>query len=292
MRFALLALAASLGLAQTAIPPNLPTQPLGPNDLVNVAVYRSPEFSGSLRVAADGTIEPPMLRRRVKAAGLLPRALEEVVAAELREAGLLVDPYVQVTVLEYHSRPISVAGAVRKPVTFQAVGPMTLLEALARAEGLTPDAGTDILVSAAGEIKTVPVAALLNGTDPALNLKLEGGEEIRIPEAGRIYVVGNVRKPGAYAVRDQSPVTLLKILALAEGLAPFSAKEAFLYRSKIEIPVALDKIMKRKSPDIPLTVDDILYIPDNSGKRIGLAALEKALLFGSTAGATALVWRR
>jgi hypothetical protein len=49
--------------------------------------------------------------------------------------------------------------------------------------------------------------------------------------------------------------------------------------------------MKRKAPDVALAIDDILYIPDNTGRRIGLAALEKALLFGSTAGATALVWR-
>ena len=60
--------------------------------------------------------------------------------------------------------------------------------------------------------------------------------------------------------------------------------------SKNEIPIELRKIMERKQPDAPLMANDILYIPDNSGKRAGLAALEKILLFGSTAGATALVY--
>jgi hypothetical protein len=37
--------------------------------------------------------------------------------------------------------------------------------------------------------------------------------------------------------------------------------------------------------------EDILYIPENKSRKLSIAALEKALLFGSTAGATALVWR-
>ena len=284
---------------------NLPSQPIGPNDLIAVSVYRAPELSRTLRVAPDGTIDLPMIERRIPAAGLLPRDLETTIAAELRTAKILIDPYVKVTVAEYHSRPIAVAGAVRRPITFQAVGLVTLLQALARAEGLTPDAGTEIVVSSPSPdpslqaiVRRIPIARLLNDADPNLNIRLTGGEEIRIPEAGRIYVVGNVRKPGSYAVRDQTPPTLLKMLAQAEGLAPYANKLAFLYRlnvttgTKEEITIALEQIMKRKSPDIPLVVDDILYVPDNKGRRIGLAALEKALLFGSTAGATALVWRR
>ena len=48
--------------------------------------------------------------------------------------------------------------------------------------------------------------------------------------------------------------------------------------------------MKRQVPDVTLTANDILYIPDNSGKRLALAVLEKVLLFGGTAGATALIY--
>ena len=50
--------------------------------------------------------------------------------------------------------------------------------------------------------------------------------------------------------------------------------------------------MQRKSPDVPLIANDILYIPDNKGRRLGMAALEKILLFGTTAGATALIYAR
>ena len=215
-----------------------------------------------------------------------------------------MDPYVTVTIAEYSSRPISVNGAVRMPLVFQAAGPTTLLEALARAQGLREDAGHEILVSrsqpgADGNPVTltrrISVHALIDDADPAMNLKLTGGEEIRVPEVGRIYVVGNVKKPGAFPVQDGADTTVLQMLALAEGLGPFPGKQAYIYRregvgTKNEIPVPLDKIMARKSPDVPLMANDILYITDNKGKRLGVRALEAVIGFGTGAGATALVY--
>ncbi len=52
---------------------SLPEMEIGTNDLLNVRVYDSPELSGTVRVAPDGTVQLPMLGdRTVKAAGLLP----------------------------------------------------------------------------------------------------------------------------------------------------------------------------------------------------------------------------
>jgi len=273
---------------------NLPAQRIGANDLLAVSVYRASELTRTVRVDQDGTVTLPLLKAPITAAGLLPRELETKIAAALKNEGILVAPIVNVTVAEYYSRPISVAGAVRKPITFQANGEIKLLEALTRAEGLSPEAGEEILISQSKSelIRRVPAKALINGSDPSLNLTLSGGEEIRVPEAGKIFVVGNVMKPGSFTVKDSTEPSLMKMLALAEGLAPFHSKQAFLYRDQKESPIELDKILNRKSPDIKLQAGDILYIPDNKGRRIGMAALEKALLFGSTAGATALVWRR
>jgi len=206
-------------------------------------------------------------------------------------------------VAEYCSRPISVMGAVRRPLTFQALGPVTLLEALARAEGLSPEAGAEIIVTrshsdnttpASGLLQRIPVKGLLSGTAPELNVLLKGGEEIRVAEAGKLFVVGNVKKPGAFAVREDAEPSVLKALALAEGLQPYTGKIAYIYRrdeagSKHEIPVELARIMSRKSPDIPLGADDVLYVPDASGRRAGMAALEKALAF-ATGASIALIY--
>src|SRR5438034_1383963 len=267
---------------------NLPAQKIGPNDLIAVSVYDAPELTRTIRVDDDGGIRLPLLKSSIPADGLLPRELEEAIAEALKSAELMVDPVVKVTIVEYYSRPISVAGAVRKPVTFQATGNVTLLEAVARAEGLSAEAGLEILVSRPGElVRRIPVKALIDSADPDMNLRLLGGEEIRVPEASKIYVVGNVRKPGAFPVRDSADTSVLKVLALAEGLTQFSAKQGYIYRrkpdgaSKKEIEIEIEQIMKRKSPDVPLEANDILYIPDNSGRRTALSVLETIGMFGS-----------
>jgi polysaccharide biosynthesis/export protein len=283
---------------------NLPAQKIGPRDLIMVQVYGSPELSRSVRVGADGMIRLPMLKQRIKGEGMMPNDLEVTIANALEEEGLIVDPMVTITVVEYSSRPISVAGSVREPLTFQASAPVTLLEAITRAGGLTPAAGSEILVSKtqagpggqpASLMQRVSVKALIDGTDPEANLRLSGGEEVRVPEAGKVFVVGNVKRPGAFPVEDGAETSVLRMLALAEGLSPFAGKQAYIYRreasgSKNEILIELNKIMQRKAPDAPLLANDVLYIPDNRNGRLGLAILEKLLLFGGTAGATALVY--
>lgn len=283
---------------------NLPARPLGAEDLVAVNVYGAPELTRTVRVSSEGSIRLPMLDRPVAVAGALPAQVEQRIAAALIEEHVLVDPAVTVTIAEYHSRPISVVGAVRLPLTFPVYGKITLLEALARAQGLSADAGGEILVThpapASGELQVVervPVKRLIDAADPALNLTLEGGEEVRVPQVGRIYVVGNVHKPGSFPAGDGTTITVLKAVALAEGLAPFPTKQAYIRRAENagpaapqEITVELRKIMDRKAPDVELRPNDILYIPDNRAARNTATTLEKALAFitGTASGALIL----
>ncbi len=127
--------------------PNLPAQTIGSNDLLSLNVYGAPELTRTVRVSDEGWIRLPMLKQKIEAKGLMPAQLESKIAAALAEEELLVDPAVTVTIAEYHSRPISVGGAVKLPVTFQAIGKVTLLDALSRAQGLNVDAGSEILIS-------------------------------------------------------------------------------------------------------------------------------------------------
>lgn len=281
--------------------PNLPAQTIGPDDLVALSVYDAPEFSRTIRVGPDGSIRLPMLKEKVKADGLLPAQLEVSIADALKKEQLLVDPFVTVTMVEYHSRPISIAGAVKKPVTFQAVGQVTLLDALTQAEGLSPEAGGEILISRpspdgdkkASLVQRIPVKGLIDAADPELNVKLFGGEDIRVPEVGKIFVTGNVKRPGMYPVHDSSDTTVLKALALSEGLMPYAGSLAYIYRpddrsnSKNEIQIDLKKILSRKAPDVQLQARDILYIPDSSGRR----NLDKFWGVGVSTASGLLIWR-
>ena len=72
-------------------------------------------------------------------------------------------------------------------------------------------------------------------------------------------------------------------------------KTAYIYRRakggpRTEVAVELEAILKRKHPDIAVLPDDILYVPDNKARRLTATAVERILSFGSTAGATALIY--
>jgi len=270
--------------------PNLPAQPIGRNDLLAVSVYGAPEFSRTLRVSAEGQIRLPMLRDRIYVLGLMPAELETKLAEALEQAQILVDPAVTVSIAEYQSHPISVVGAVKAPLTFQAVGPTSLVEALTRAQGLTDDAASEVLITrkasdgTPGVVERIPVKALIEGREAGLNVTLEGGEEVRVPNIGRVFVVGNVKQPGGFKLDGGAGMSVLKALSLSLGLMPYSTKVAYIYRhgdgAPQEIPVELQKIMDRKSPDVPMSANDILYVPDNRKRRATMTAIEKVVGFG------------
>jgi len=184
---------------------------------------------------------------------------------------------------------------------------VTLLDAISQAGGLTDNAGSEILVSrqpsgtsdkSVSLIQRIPVHGLISGEDPTLNLHLEGGEEIRVPEAGRVFVLGRVKKPGAFFITDGSESSVMKALALSEGLDTFPSHSAYIYRlesgsgGRNEIPIDLKKIMDRKSPDVSLMANDILYVPDASGARASLKVLETSIAVGTGLTAAFMIYGR
>jgi polysaccharide biosynthesis/export protein len=275
--------------------PNLPIEKLGPDDLIAISVYDAPELTRSVRVDGTGDIHLPMVQGAIHASGLLPTELENVIANALVRENVLVNPIVTISVMEFHSRPITVVGAVKNPTTFQAVGTVLLLDAITRAGGVTENAGSDILVShpspsadstSKSLTERVPVRALMDETSTGSNLKLEGGEIIRVPEAGQVFVVGNVKHPGAFPITNDSESSVMKMLALSGGLDSFTARTAFIYRvdgasgHKNEIPIRVKDILSRKAPDMALFGSDVLYIPTATGQK----ASAKAFLVAATVG--------
>lgn len=291
-------------MAQTT--PNtdaLPPQPLGVNDLIAVTVYNAEELSLKVRVDGHGLVRLPMLVSPIRAVDKLPSDLELAIRQAYMDAGILVNPTVTVAVVEFSSKPVSVIGAVHKPVTFNADQPLTLLEALTRAGGVTEEAGSYLLLSRRprGEdnggllTQRIAIVDILESASVLENVRLRGGEEIRVPEAGKIYVVGNLKKPGTYRIPNDHQTSVLKALALSEGLAPNAMGEAFIYRessdgSKTEIPVDLKRILARKTPDVTLLRNDVLYVPESGKKKATFSAIDKAIAFGSATLSGVLVW--
>lgn len=264
------------------------------NDLLSITVLDEPELTRTVRVDSEGAIRLPYLTDGIQAEGLLPEQLEKSISDSLKAGQILLDPFVAVTVAESYRPlrpPISVIGSVRNPITFQSVEPVALLEALTRAGGVSADAGPEILITPArledaggghsgAFVKRIRVKSLVDSSDPDANLLLTGGEEIRVPEGGRIYIFGNVKKPGMLTVEESADATVFKALAISEGLAPYAARQAYIFRresgtnSRSEISVNLKQIVEHKVPDPLLLPNDILYVPDNSRQRDTVSILK------------------
>lgn len=260
----------------------MPAQKLGPDDLIQIQVFNFPEFSRAARISANGTIQIPLLKQPIQAAGKLPPEIETEIADALRNAELVVNPAVIVSVVEYGSRPITVAGAVKNPLIFQAVGRVTLVDAITRAGGLTGEAGPEILINRrpkpgeeAQPILTQHVNAheLFGEDGDDADILLNGGEEIRVPVAGKVYVVGDVKSSGAFPVTHNADTTVLTALSLAGGVGAYPSAQAYIIRrdeitgTKHTIPVNLKGILKLKTPDFPLLADDIFFVPDDTKRR-------------------------
>jgi len=259
--------------------------PIGVGDLLHVIVFGRPELTGFFRVSASGAIRMPYGHTEIEAVGSTAAGLDQAIAQALVKDALVAHPDVVVQVTAIESKPIVVMGAVKKPLTLEANRPMRLLEVLSQAEGVSADAGGQILITRYGpagpETRQLALAQVLS--NPAANPELYGGEEVLVLPGGRVYVVGAVTQPGGFPVEETDPLTTLKAVALARGwTVTASPDRAIVVRTlangqRQEIPVNLSGIIHRTRPDMPLLANDILYIPDNNTKRAGLTALSRAL---------------
>lgn len=117
-----------------------PHYKLQPTDVLNITVHGQPDLTTKTRVSSDGYISFPLLGK-VKTVGLTAQELEDTLKA-LLEKDYLVNAQVLVFIEEYHLRQVSVVGEVVKPGKFDMPleKDMTIMEAIAMAEGFTKDA--------------------------------------------------------------------------------------------------------------------------------------------------------
>ena len=189
---------------------------------------------------------------------------------------IVLKPQVTVHILEYLSRRVSVVGAVGRPGPYELLGRQTVLSVVSEAGGLTEDAGEEIIVIrqlAAGESTSIRISVdgLFVQGDPKLNIALEPGDVLNVPidKTVPIYVFGQVRSPGALQVRRSSLPTLTQAIAQAGGFTDRANKKRVQIRRKdaagkeIEIIVSVRKILKGKIKDVPLKVNDTIYVPES-----------------------------
>jgi polysaccharide biosynthesis/export protein len=120
---------------------------IGSGDTISIDVYDVKELSRDVRVSQTGTIGLPLIPVRLQVKGLTETQAEQKIAEVLAANGLVSHPEVSVSVKDRKSKPITVVGAVPHPMVYQAERPVTLLEVLAEAGGVSPDAGDTAIVT-------------------------------------------------------------------------------------------------------------------------------------------------
>jgi len=281
-------------------------------DVLEVIVFDVPELSRDYRVNGSGTIIMPLVAGPIPVAGLTLEQLGARVSERLRTAGLVTNPQVTVNVKESRAHAISIVGAVRLPQSIRVLGRTTFLDVVSQAGGVAEDVGTTAIITrgemamrALGSVPgsenagsgpavaptvTVDLKRLMETGDASLNPYVYPGDRVTVLRAGVIYVVGAVNRPGGFTLKSEyEEMTVLKALALADN-AKSTAKQdkAMILRKNLqkpggreEIPVQLSRIMANRAPDLPLYANDILFVPDSTGKKALRRAAEAAVNLGS-----------
>ena len=113
---------------------------IAPLDVLEITVFGVKDLDRTVQVSSSGMISLPLIKS-ARAGGRTQAQLEKEIAAKL-EANYLQSPQVSVFVKEYNSQRITVDGAVNKPGIFPTTGKVSLLQAIALAEGLNTVADT------------------------------------------------------------------------------------------------------------------------------------------------------
>jgi polysaccharide export outer membrane protein len=274
---------------------------IGPEDLLEISVFEEEKLNKTVRVSSQGNISLPLLGvLRVK--GLTANELEKEVRDLLAEK-YLQNPQVSIFIKEYRNQRISVIGVVEKPGVFEVTGQKTVLDMLALAQGLKEDAGQLLFLirppsleedTPRGKKETVEqypqtfvidLDELLIKGDMTINLPMFHGDIINVPASGKVFVGGEVLKPGGYPFKGKR-LTLAQAIALAEGLRPEgNGAEAKIFRytgkgnEKEIITVDIYAIQNGQAEDLYLKENDILFIPKSGVKNflIGLRDTLKGL---------------
>ncbi len=262
---------------------------IGPGDTLHVQVFDTPELDEHARVTDSGEL-PLIMGGPVKVAGLTAAAASRVIEGALLHGNFLLHPRVLVTVEEYATQKVSVAGEVRLPGVYAIGTPRSVLEVLTQAGGLNELADRNILIQRSGTKERVKYF-VSNTPDVALDTQVavNPGDTVIVPKAGIVYILGDVSHPGGYAItNNEGRISVLELVARAGGTPPTAApaRTKLIRKSGtgyIEIDLPVSKMQKGKREDVQLQVDDILFVPFSYMRSLALGVNGIVAQVGSAA---------
>jgi polysaccharide biosynthesis/export protein len=156
---------------------------IGPEDVIDINVWKEPDMTRIVPVRPDGKISLPLIND-VQAAGSTPQQLATTVTDKLRK--FLTEPQVTVIVTQINSQRVFVVGEVIRAGAFPLIPGMTVLQALASAGGFTTFADMKkihVMRLVNGKHVEMPFnyREVLKGDNPDQNIKLEPGDTVVVP---------------------------------------------------------------------------------------------------------------
>lgn len=222
---------------------------LGPGDVIEVNVLGREEFRPRVQVQVDGTVQLPYLHS-VKASELTVIQFRDQVTRLLRDGGFYTDPVVNVAVVSYASRYVTVLGEFGTPGLVPVDRVYRVSEILARAGGAKPSAGDEILLRRSdGQEFRLPLNSVAKGglaDDPYV----QPGDKLYLAAAPIYYIYGQVGAPGAYKV--ERGMTIRMALARGGGLTDRgSSGKISVYRNGQKVKADMD---------MPLAENDTIHV--------------------------------
>ncbi|MGA8870832.1 MAG: polysaccharide biosynthesis/export family protein [Candidatus Acidiferrales bacterium] len=160
-----------------------PNYVIGPQDVLDIDVWKEPELTRSVPVRPDGKISLALLND-VQAAGLTPTQLSEEITTKLKK--FMTDPQVTVIVTQINSQRVYILGEMTRPGAYPLLPGMTVLQALSSAGGFTIFANSKkiyVLRSEGGKQEKLPFnyKEVVKGKNADENIVLKAGDQIVVP---------------------------------------------------------------------------------------------------------------
>ena len=200
---------------------------LGAGDLLEINVFEAEELNAKVRVSSRGYITLPLIGS-VLVKGLSAREAEQKIEGLYRER-YIKNPHVAIFIEEHFSRRVTLIGQFKNPGTYDYLSKQRLLDVMAMGGGLSDKAGLVVQIrkssgSPGGQsVFFVDLDRLIKESQSELNIKINAGDVLFVPEAGVFFVDGAVRKPGSYYIKRQT--TVQEAFVEAGGLEPYANKD-------------------------------------------------------------------
>lgn len=161
----------------------IPGYSIQPGDIIEISVWKEPDLQRQVVVRPDGGISFPLIGD-VQARGLSVDELRVQVTEQIRE--YIPEATVAVSIIEMSGNRIYVLGRVNSPGEYTALRPITVLQALSMAGGLTPYADEKdirVLRDEAGTQTSMPFnyKNVKNGKGLEQNITLQPGDVVMVP---------------------------------------------------------------------------------------------------------------